>query len=260
MRDRFSGLRRVFAGLVLFAMQSTWPQAKTAVAVGAFPSPENLTYSVEWRLITAGNAHITLTRVPDKAEWHSQLHIESTGLVSKLYKVNDEYSIQLADQFCTVNTDLDSYEGKRHHSTQVHFDGEHGKATYLERDLVKNSVFHSAETQIPVCVSDFIGGLYKLRALHIEPGQSAQLPVSDGKKFVSARVEAQEREQIQTKAGTFKTIRYEAYVFNGVLFKRNARLLVWITDDARRLPVQIRARMSFPVGNITLQLEKEDHS
>jgi len=259
MRVRFSTLR-VCAGLVLFAMQSTWPQAKPAVAAGTFPSPENLTYSVEWRLITAGNARIALTRAPDKPEWHSQLHIESTGLVSKLYKVSDEYSIQLTDQFCTVETDLDSYEGKRHHSTKVHFDGEHGKAAYLERDLIKNSVIHSAETQIPACVSDFIGGLYKLRALHIEPGQSAQLPVSDGKKFVSARVEAQEREQIQTKAGNFKTIRYEAYVFNGVLFKRNARLQVWITDDARRLPVQIRARMSFPVGNITLQLEKEEHS
>ncbi|MDP8981857.1 MAG: DUF3108 domain-containing protein [Acidobacteriota bacterium] len=260
MRYRFSALRRMCAGLVLFAMQSTWPQARPS-APGAFPSPENLVYGVEWRLIAAGSARITLTRSPgEKSEWRSQLHLESTGLVSKLYKVNDEYSIQLADQFCTVNTDLDSFEGKRHHSTQVHFDGEHGKATYVERDLIKNSVFHSAETQIPSCVSDFIGGLYKLRALHIEPGQSAQLPVSDGKKFVSARVEAQEREQIQTKAGTFKTIRYEAYVFNGVLFKRNARLLVWLTDDARRLPVQIRARMSFPVGNITLQLEKEEHS
>ena len=249
------------AGLVLFAMQSTWPQAKPAVGAGAFPSPERLTYSIEWRLITAGNAHIALTRAAgDKPEWHSQLHLESTGLVSKLYKVDDEYSIQLADQFCTVNTDLDSYEGKRHHSTKVHFDGEHGKATYLERDLIKNSVFHTAETGIPACVSDFIGGIYKLRALHLEPGQSAQLPVSDGKKFVSARVEAQEREQIQTKAGTFKTIRYEANVFNGILFKRSGRLQVWITDDARRLPVQIRARMSFPVGNITLQLEKEEHS
>jgi hypothetical protein len=259
MRVRFPTLRRVCAGLVLFAMQSTWPQAKPAVAAGAFPSPENLTYSVEWRLITAGNARITLTHAPDKAEWHSQLHIESTGLVSKLYKVSDEYSIQFTDQFCTIETDLDSYEAKRHHSTKVHFDGEHGKATYVERDLTKNAVLHSSETQIPACVSDFIGGLYKLRALHIEPGQSAQLPVSDGKKFVSARIDAQERELIQTKAGTFKTIRYEAYVFNGVLFKRHAQLLVWITDDARRLPVQIRARMSFPVGNITLQLEKEEH-
>ena len=72
-----------------------------------------------------------------------------------------------------------------------------------------------------------------------------------------ARVEAQEREQIQTKAGAFKTIRYEAYVFNDVLYRRPAHLYVWLTDDARKLPVQIRVKMQFTIGTITLQLEKE---
>jgi len=34
---------------------------------------------------------------------------------------------------------------------------------------------------------------------------------------------------------------------------------VWVTDDERHLPVQIRARMGFPIGSITLSLEKEEH-
>jgi hypothetical protein len=109
-------------------------------------------------------------------------------------------------------------------------------------------------------VSDIIGGLYKLRSLKLEPGQSAQVSLSDGKKTVSARVEAQQREQIKTKGGTFNTIRYEAFVFNGVLYSRKAELWVWLTDDDRRLPVQIRARMGFPIGSITFEMEKEDHS
>jgi hypothetical protein len=95
--------------------------------------------------------------------------------------------------------------------------------------------------------------------LRLEPGQSAQIPVSDGKKSVSARVEAQEREQIKTKVGTFNTVRYEAFVFNGVLFARKAQLQMWLSDDARSLPVQIRARMSFPVGSITFTLDKVEH-
>ena len=123
--------------------------------------------------------------------------------------------------------------------------------------VVRN--FKTAETDIPPCVSDIIGGLNKMRGLRLEPGQSAQLPLSDGKKSVSARVEAQQREQVKTKAGTFSTIRHEAFVFNGVLYARKAQLQIWLTDDARRLPVQIRARLSFPVGSITLALEKEEH-
>ena len=82
--------------------------------------------------------------------------------------------------------------------------------------------------------------------------------MSDGKKSAMVRVEAQDREEVTTKAGTFKTIRYESYVFNNVLYKRSARLFVWLTDDARRLPVQIRVRLNFPIGSITLQLEKDE--
>jgi hypothetical protein len=83
--------------------------------------------------------------------------------------------------------------------------------------------------------------------------------MSDGKKTAYVRVEAQAREQLKIKAGTFDTIRYEVFMFNGVLYPRKADLLIWLTDDAHRVPVQIRARMSFPVGNITLELVKDEH-
>ena len=71
-----------------------------------------------------------------------------------------------------------------------------------------------------------------------------------------ARVEAQQREDVRTPAGTFKTVRYEVFLFNNVLYRRAAHVYVWLTDDARRLPVQVRVRMQFTIGTITMQLEK----
>lgn len=237
-----------------------------ATASSSLPQPfstgETLSYGIEWRLIAAGTARLSL--VPQKRtqapEWESKLHIESAGLVSKLYKLDDTYRVEMLDQFCAASSQLDAMEGKRHHETKVTYDKSARKATYLERDVLKNTVFKSAETEIPACVSDVIGGLYKLRSMHLEPGQSGQILLSDGKKSVSARVEAQEREEITTKSGKYKTVCYEAFVFNGVLFKKNARLQIWLTDDARKLPVQLRARMPFPIGSITFQLEKEERS
>jgi hypothetical protein len=91
----------------------------------------------------------------------------------------------------------------------------------------------------------------------VEVGQSVQLPVSDGRKSAAVKVEAQEREQVKTPAGTFNTIRYEVNVLNNVIYSRQGRVFVWLTDDDRRLPVQIRLRMNFPLGTVTLELEKE---
>jgi len=119
-------------------------------------------------------------------------------------------------------------------------------------------VVNAHEIDIPPCVHDVLGGLYLLRTLNLQPGQTTQVAVSDGKKSVMARVEAQQREEVKTPAGSFKTIRYEAFLFNGVLYRRYGSLHVWLTDDARKLPVQIRVRLQFAIGTITLQLEKEE--
>jgi hypothetical protein len=242
----------------------SFPQSKPGPpAIGAEVSGEDLFYTIEWRLINAGTAHLKLdaeNSANGKPDWRSQLRLESGGLVSKLYKVEDIYAAELHDGFCTTSTDLNAMEGRKHHATKVSYDYARGKADYVERDLIKNAVFKTAQVDIPACASDIIGALYKLRTINLEPGQSTQLPMSDGKKSAQVRIEAQEREQVQSKAGSFKTIRYEAFVFNNVIYQRKGRLFVWLTDDGRKLPVQIQARMSFPIGSITVQLDKEQRA
>jgi hypothetical protein len=229
-------------------------------ATAPFPSAERLSYDIEWRLIYAGSAHMTLEPKPgDPRKWDSVLRIESGGLVSKLYRLEDIYTVSMENGFCTSSTHLNAIEGKRRRDTKVVYDHTRGKASYVERDLDKNTVIKTSEVEIPPCALDAMAGLYKLRIDKLEPGQSKQVPMSDGKKSVNVRVEAQAREQVKIKAGTFDTIRYEVFLFNGVLYQRKADFFVWLTDDAHRLPVQLRARMSFPVGTITFELVKDEH-
>jgi hypothetical protein len=240
--------------LLLVCIPSAFPQS------ASLPSKETLTYSVEWRLITAGKATVQWTSVPQRERlgWQANLHLESVGMVSKLFKVEDDYSANLNQALCAQSSVMTSHEGSRSHETKVTFDPETRKASYLERDMAKNTVLASQETDIPECVHDVIGGIYFLRTLNLEPGQSVEVPVSDGKKTAMARVEAQQREDITVPDAAYKTIRYEIFLFNNVLYRRSAHLHVWLTDDRRKLPVQVRVRLQFTIGTITLQLEKHE--
>jgi hypothetical protein len=221
------------------------------------PDKETLHYNIEWRLITAGKAKVQWLSVPNSG-WQANLHLDSTGLVSKLYRVEDDYSANLTPGLCAQLVQMSTHEGSRDRETKITFDNANHKANYLERDRAKNAVVLAREIEIPACTHDVVGGLYFLRTLSLEPGQSTQIPVTDGKKSVMAKVEAQQREDIKTPEGVFKTIRYEAYLFDNVLYRRSARLYIWLTDDRRKLPVQIRVRLQFAIGSITLQLEKHE--
>ncbi len=217
------------------------------------PGSEVLSYTAEWRFIHAGNVRLTWS--PEGSGWTARMHLESAGMVSSFYRVDDDYASLLDRQYCAVSLNLRASEGSRRHETSVTFDAARRKASYRDRDLVKNvTVTHEIDVQ--PCSQDAIGALYALRRLRLEPGRSAEIPVSDGNRAVAARVEAQERETVKTASGTYKTIRYEAFLFNNVLYRRRGRLFVWITDDDRRLPVQIRIRMPFYIGTVNLQLEK----
>ncbi len=229
------------------------PQSST------LPARETLYYNIEWRLINAGKARVDWqTRPQARSGWQVNLHLESVGLVSKLFKVEDDYSSLLSPSLCVESTQITTHEGSRQRETKITFDAETKKASYLERDRIKNATVLAQEIDIPACVHDVVGGLYLLRTLSLEPNQSAEVPVSDGKKSVMAKVEAQQREDVKTPAGAFKTIRYEVYLFNNVLYRRSGHLTAWLTDDRRKLPVQIRVRLQFTIGTITLSLAKRE--
>lgn len=258
---------RLFAGVVVLALTATVPLllAQSPARRSAAPDPpaaskisdnkgsDKLVYDVEWRLIHAGAVVI------DAQPSHADLHLDSEGLVSSLFKVHDLYSVNFDQPFCATALTMDSEEGKRHRETKVTFDRAANRATYLERDILKDATLHSDSVAIPNCVQEVVGAFLKLRATSIAPGQSVQVPMSDGRRSAAVRIDAQEREAVKTPAGDFKTIRYEANMLNGVIYTRKGRVFIWLTDDERRVPVQIRLRMQFPIGTVTLQLEKEEH-
>ena len=239
--------------LVAFSALAAGTWAWPAFA-GASPPDAlgKLSYDVEWRLIHAGNAIIEIR------DSEGRIKIDSAGLVSALFKVDDTYTVHYAPSFCATDSLLDAKQGSRHRQTTVTHDRNQNRAVFVERDVLKNEVLRSAQTETPHCVHDALGGILVLRGLALEPGQSAQIPMTDGRRAAQVRVEAQEREEVSTPAGAFKTIRYEASLMNGVVYPRKGRVFVWLTDDVRRIPVQIRLRLSFPIGTVTLQLEKEE--
>ncbi len=246
------------AASVLMCLPAPFPQTAIAAAPVA-PSRVTLHYGIEWRLIRAGIARLTWNPLHENLD-HARLQLESVGLVSKLFPVDDRYLVNFNRSGCPMSVSLQSLEGSRKRETTITFDHGLHRAQYLERDLVKGKTVLSTELPLPECALEILGGLQHLRKDPPPLGKATQMMVTDGKKLVSARVEAQERESVTTPLGTYNTVRYEAFLFNNILYQRKGRLFIWLTDDERRLPVQIRVQMQLHIGTVTLQLEKEERS
>lgn len=228
-----------------------------AQTITPFPAPETLSYRIEWRMVTAGQAKLELSRV--QQDWQLKLNLESAGLVSRLYRIQDDYKVTSNDKFCGVSSAFEAHEGKRHVVESQQFDNSRHKSTFDFHDLVKNVQEHH-EIDIAPCTHEILGALESLRQTRLDLGKSTTIPIANGKKMAYARIEAQSREKILVDGKSYSTIRYEAFIFDNIVFRKKGSLLVWLSDDAAHLPVQMRFQMGFPIGTISLELEKEDRT
>jgi hypothetical protein len=247
--------RLVCAAVVLACSQAQTNLDHHPQTASRFPFPEKLTYRIEWRMLTAGVANLEFVR-NTSTQWTINLDLESSGVVNRLYRVQDKYKVSGDDRFCAANALLEAQEGKRHNRSRLTFDNSAHKLQFEEQDFVKN---RNEKVEIPIvpCTHEIAGALASLGQMDLSSGKSAVVPVTNGKKLVHAKVEAQAKETVVIDGKTYQTVRYEAFLFDNVLYKRKGRLFIWLTDDPERTPVQFRIQLGFPIGTISLELEKQ---
>src|SRR5689334_11730908 len=104
--------------------------ALPAFAQSNLPAKESLTYNIEWRLFNAGRAKVDLsTTGGSRPNVQANLRLESSGIVSKLFKVEDEYASILNSNLCAQSVEMKTNEGNRHRETRIAFDPETKKAS-----------------------------------------------------------------------------------------------------------------------------------
>jgi len=212
------------------------------------PNGQTLHFEADWRFITAGVASFRLERAGTQE--HLEGTADSTGVVALLIRVADRYNSYFdAKTLCSSKVIKHTEEGSHRKETVITFDYSRGKAV-LEEHSLKDNQQKRLENDIPGCVTDVVSGILYVGSLPLQPGATYSFPLSDGGKTVTVNAHVEGKEQVKTPAGTFNTIRIGPEGDYGPL--RGGRIWIWYTDDARHLPVQMRAHLFW--GTLTVYL------
>jgi len=214
------------------------------------PINQTLTYTVDWRFFTAGTA--TLRMENAHGEYRFLGSADSIGFAAVLYHVKDRFEAFVDPKTnCTLSLTKHTEEGFRRLETNITYEQARRKSVLAEKNL-KNSTSKTQENDTPGCVTDVLSGVYYIASQPLLPNTSLVFPLNDGGKTVSVKVNMQAREEVKVPAGTFKTIRVQPTAESGVV-KNRGEMWIWFTDDARHIPVQVKAKMFF--GTLTLKLQ-----
>ena len=213
--------------------------------------PEKLTYvyAVDWRLWSAGTATLHMESAGGQQKVTGSA--ASLGFAAVLFTVRDRFESAFDPAtFCSASLHKQTEEGARRRDTWIRFDYAAGKRLLDEKDLKTGKTKHT-EAPIPGCMTDVLSGIYYLASLPLAVGSTYYFPLNDGGQNVDVKAHVEAREQINTEAGTFQTVRVQPEAASGVL-KDRGQVWIWYTDDAAHIPVQARARMFW--GTLTIHL------
>ena len=218
-----------------------------------YPQHETLTFTVDWRVFTAGTAVFHVDTAGDDVKVSATA--DSVGAVNMLFPVVDRFQSGFSVKTgCSTGFNKQIQEGRRKIASELAFDYTRGKQNEYARNLVKGTATRK-EANIPACVTDSLSAIFYTQSQSMTPGQTVSFPLADSMRTVTVGMKVEDREEIKTPAGTFQTVKVQATADEGVV-KNRGSIWIWYTDDARHLPVQMQARLFW--GTITFHLQSVD--
>jgi hypothetical protein len=228
------------------------PTAASFPHILAFQPGEILKYDVSWsKVLTAGTAIMEVKgeMMPDGRSVLAFIVTgRSTGLVGRLYPVTEAAQSVFDPMIMqSLSYSLKEDYGKKKRQRVVVFD--HAQRTVtstLNNDPPKT-------LDVPEQVQDGLSSLYYLRTREdLETGRTIVIDVLDSERNLSVEFQVLGREKLKTPLGEFSTIKVRTYPkLNGV-FLNKGEVFIWLTDDARKIPVLIKSKLKVGAFMLTL--------
>lgn len=216
----------------------------------AFTVGEKLTFEVNYGPITAGIAVMEipkLKRISGRESYNIQCKVNSVSSFDGVFKVRDRY-VTFLDKEGIFPWRFEQHirEGGYSKDYSAFFD--------QRRGIAKTS---DGKAKIPEYVNDIVSAFYFLRTQDLSNFKSGDKIAMENffdNEIFPLDVVVHGREKVDVEAGEFDCVVVEPLVKEGGLFKHEGNILIWLTDDHRRMPVKVKTKII--IGSIEAELIK----
>ncbi|MEJ7812781.1 MAG: DUF3108 domain-containing protein [Gemmatimonadaceae bacterium] len=222
---------------------SVAPASAPGRVIVPFAVGERSVFDVKFGALKAGTGTMEVTgieNVRDREAWHTVFSVRG-GLA--FIKVNDRYESWIDTRtFASLRHVQDIDEGSYEKERRYEIFPERGVYT-------ENNGEEKPTVKDPLDDGSF---LYFARTLPLSVGQTYEFPRYFRLDRNPVTIRVLRNETIKVPAGTFKTVVIQPIIKSRGIFSENGHAEIWLTDDPRRIMVQMKVRTKF--GTLSLYL------
>ena len=219
-----------------------------------FRAGETLAFDVSWsQYLTAGTATITVREKRpsfDSTAYYIVAEGRPTALLSRLYTLYYKADT-LLDAFTLLpqRGSVYSEEGSRKRMKATRFDQAARRGAYE----IKTATVVTKELALPPFTQDPLSAIYVMRALPLKLDSTRTMPVADNGTIYHVQMQVIAQEALTTPLGRLTAWKIVLTILDEKSTPTGQTMGLWISDDARKLPVKLEANLSVGDFRITLK-------
>lgn len=240
----FAALTFVLAlsGLTVLDPCPAIAEGASQVSGGIKSASERLDFEISWIGISVGLAYIERTGIEKPI---IRTGVDSTGWISRVYKVEDRAYSVLTSEGMPEHFEIRQHNGRKTAHKEAFFGN--GTIRYIDHQSGE-----TREVKAEAVYYDVLSGFQQLRGMKIQPGSSLFLNIFDSGKIGKMEVKALRRESVETPDGSIPALVVKPELITEGLFRHEGSILIWLSDDERRLPLRVETKMA--VGTVVARL------
>ncbi|MBC7778060.1 MAG: DUF3108 domain-containing protein [Phycisphaerae bacterium] len=227
----------------------------------AFQHGERLTYKIYYNLnfIWVPAGEVTFKVFDEGNQFHYQAQGQTYDSYEWFFNAKDQY-----DSWVDKNTLLPNYsersvnEGDYHIFEKITFN-QTGRKMTVWRAPKRGAAEEKTEHTVKADCNDVLSSLYNLRNVDYgsqQAGYSVPFRIFMDKEEFPLKMNylGKDSDKKVYKMGRYKTLKFQPEVIAGTVFKEDAKMTVWVSDDANRIPLLIESPVS--VGSVKMVLKE----
>ncbi|MDT0675235.1 DUF3108 domain-containing protein [Autumnicola musiva] len=222
----------------------------------AYDAGEWLKFRVHYGWFNASYATLEVdeTQLQGQPVYHVKGRGKSTGMLHWFFKVDDDYQTYIDRETGKPYKFIRKIdEGGYTKDLEIDFNHNVNKAYVHDKKHNKKEVYSTGEN-----VHDMLSAFYyirnKIKTDQLRPGEEMHMNLFIDDENMNFKIKFLGREIIKTKFGKVASLKFRPYVMAGRVFKEKESLTFWVSDDANKIPLKIKAELA--VGSLDADLEE----
>ncbi len=225
-----------------------------SLSAAVFMDGEKLTFNVKYGIVNAAEATLEArTSVYQGTPvWYLTTNARTHNFFDKFFKIRDRVESWWDKESLLPYKFSKNLQEGRYRQHRVHIYDHARRRTTYQRWSFRENRFENSEMDMPIDAQDILSAFYYVRSQPLQVGKSVMVNITADGRNMPTEVLVHRKEKVKSIFGEVECLVIEPKLKGEALFKQTGNILIWVTNDAFKIPVKLESKISF--GSFTATL------